>query len=135
MVASMPNAAINSSMTSVSEWPRKFRPLLFQFRADGLMAINLAVVDDDVAAIRRDHRLVTGGRKIDDGKPAVDERDAGICVDPHAIVVRSAMLQRRVHRCGNVVKIVRRRARQTGQKPCNAAHMSLKTAVTNECHQ
>ena len=40
------------------------------------VVVDLAVVDDPVAAVGRAHRLVAGRREVEDGEPAVAERDA-----------------------------------------------------------
>ena len=42
-----------------------------QLRADFLVAVNLAVIDDDETAAGRNHRLMAGGREIDDREPAL----------------------------------------------------------------
>jgi hypothetical protein len=47
--------------------------LRVQLGAQFVMVIDLAVVGDDVALIGRKHRLVTGGREIDDREPQVAE--------------------------------------------------------------
>ena len=64
-----------------------------QRRPQFLVVVDLAVVDDDEAAVGRDHRLMAGRRQIDDRETAMRERDAGLGVDPNAVVVRPAMPQ------------------------------------------
>ena len=55
------------------------------------MIIDLAIVDDDVAARLRMHRLVAGRRDVDDGEPVVGEADATARVEPDAAVVGTAI--------------------------------------------
>ena len=59
-VASIPKAAIDSRMTSVSEWPRKVTPRAAQRGPHVLVTVDFAVVAHDEAAIGRHHRLMTG---------------------------------------------------------------------------
>src|SRR5262249_55202043 len=54
---------------------------------------NFAVECHDVSTAGRMHGLMPFGREIDDRQPAVPERDAGLCVDPLAIVVRATMAE------------------------------------------
>ena len=61
------------------------------------MAVYLAVVGQDIAPACRCHRLVTLRRQIDDGQPPLTQPDAGPVIAPQALVVRSAVDQRRGH--------------------------------------
>src|SRR5207237_3412250 len=56
-----------------------------------LVVINLAVEDDHVTLACRKHRLMPGGRQIDNRQPALRQRDAGLSIGPHAVIVRPAM--------------------------------------------
>ncbi len=56
--------------------------------------VDFGVVRDHVAAVRGLHRLVPGGRQVDDRQPAVAEPDAGFRIDPHALVVWAAVDER-----------------------------------------
>ena len=87
-----------------------------------LVVVDLAVVDDDIAAVGRDHRLMAGRRQVDDRKPAVRERNAGLRVNPHACVVRSAVVQTAVHRTGNLAKLLAGPPRPACNKARDAAH-------------
>ena len=55
------------------------------------MIVDLAVVIEDQAPVRREHRLVARGREVDDGQAAVRQADAALAVDPNAFVVGAPM--------------------------------------------
>ena len=93
-----------------------------QRRPHVLVAVNLAVVDDDVAAIGRDHRLMAGGRQIDDRQPAMDQSNAGLPINPHAVVVRPAVPHGFAHRSGDIVDRPRRALRPACNKARDTAH-------------
>ena len=61
------------------------------------MVVDLAVEDDDEAAVGRDHRLVAVRGEIEDGETPEAEGETGLLVDPRAAVIRTAMPQRRRH--------------------------------------
>ena len=71
--------------------PPGVRRLGVQPAADLLVIVDLAVEDHDVALACRKHRLVAGGRQIDDRQPPLRQRDAGLGIRPHAVIVRPAM--------------------------------------------
>ena len=61
------------------------------------MIVDFAVEDDDEAAVVREHRLVAGGRQVDDRQPPVAERDPRLGIAPQALVVGPAMRQAAGH--------------------------------------
>ena len=95
----------------------------FQLRAQLLKIIDLAVVDDDVAAIGRVHRLRAGLAQVDDGKPPMPERDAGFRLRPGIAAVRPAMGERIDHAAGCGTKLASRAGRAKLEKPCYSAHL------------
>ena len=76
--------------------------------ADRKVAVDLAVVGDDVAPVGRMHRLVTGGRKIDDRQAAVHERGACLAIDLDIMVVRPATRETHIHRPGDFLNLLGR---------------------------
>src|SRR5579863_9065347 len=52
----------------------------------------------------------------------MNERDAGLCVGPNAIVVRAAMLQTTIHGGRNSCRVGWKRGGAGIQKSCNTAH-------------
>jgi hypothetical protein len=65
--------------------------------AQRLEVIDLAVQHNDIAARCGHHRLVAGGRNIDDGKPSKAEGNAARGINPFAGIVRTAMRNRFAH--------------------------------------
>jgi hypothetical protein len=66
---------------------------------------------------------MSGGGKIDNGKPAMTEGGAGLAIDPDAGVVRSAMPHAAGHFAGDGVRVIaadRRSVNEAG----DAAHAS-----------
>ena len=57
------------------------------------MIVNLAVVDDHIAAARRVHRLVPAGREVDDRQPVMREGDAVLGVEPDVRMIGAAVDQ------------------------------------------
>ena len=55
------------------------------------VVVDLAVEGEHPAPGLRQHRLLSGGGQVDDREPAMRERDAGLAVGPHAVVVGAAM--------------------------------------------
>src|SRR4051794_5445127 len=55
------------------------------------MIVDLPVVGNHPAAVRRSHRLMPLGRQVDDCQPPVRKPYAGVGVDPGAAIVRTAM--------------------------------------------
>src|SRR5882757_8134324 len=78
-----------------------------QFSSNLEMAVDFAIVADDEAPVGGMHRLAAGGRQIDDGQAAVDQRDPGIMVKPDVVAVWSAMRQASIHRICDTNEIVR----------------------------
>jgi hypothetical protein len=52
------------------------------------------------------HWLMSGGRKINDRQAAMNERDASLDIDPHTVIVRSAMRQTGVHRVRDALQLI-----------------------------
>ncbi len=92
-----------------------------EFGAQLVVIVDLAVVDDDEAAVGGDHRLVAGRREIDNGKPPVRKRDPGFGVDPDAVIVGAAMREAVIHCARVTLKLSARRGCRV-QYACNAAH-------------
>jgi hypothetical protein len=61
------------------------------------MVVDLAVVDGDEPAARRGHGLLAGGGKIEDGEPAVAERDLMLRLQPRSGAVGPAIGDRAGH--------------------------------------
>jgi hypothetical protein len=57
--------------------------------------VDLAVVREHQRAVLVRHRVVAGGRQVDDRKPPLREPDGPF--DPHSRIVRTAMRQQVVH--------------------------------------
>ena len=62
-----------------------------------LEIVHFAIEYDHVTATRRQHRLPTRLRKVNDGKPSVTERDTMAPIYPNALRIRAAMRNRRHH--------------------------------------
>src|SRR5882724_885889 len=60
--------------------------------------IDLAIERHHEIFIFRQHRLVAGVGQINDRKAAMTESDAALAVEPYALAVRPAMIERRCHR-------------------------------------
>ncbi len=90
---------------------------LREFRDQRLIVVDLAVEDDDHAAVLVEQRLLPGG-EVDDREPAMAEPQAGLGVQPD--LVRPAMVLGLVH-ARNEVARDRPRARDVHDAD-NAAH-------------
>ena len=97
--------------------------LLLQLGAQLAGVIDLAVIGEDEAARRRQHRLGAGGAQIDDRQPRMAQRDAGLRVHPHAAGIRTAMVQRARHAGGERAQRVVARPPFGIEKPRNSAHL------------
>src|SRR5690348_15485182 len=67
----------------------------FELSAQLAEIVDLAVVDDDVTAVRRSHRLSARGREVDDGEPAMRKSETILDID--VLAVGTPMRQRRDH--------------------------------------
>ena len=76
-----------------------------QFSAQLLKIVNLSIEHEDVAAIRRAHRLMTFAAQVQNRQAPVRHRDAGLHIGPNAAVVRSAMPQRSGHATGGSLQV------------------------------
>ena len=93
-----PSAA---SMISVSDRPRQPpTPSCSSALPDLAIIVELAVEDDDMAAVGRSHGLMAGRRQVEDREAPEAERDAGLGVDELSRVVGPAMGERRGHGLG-----------------------------------
>ena len=88
--------------------------------------VDLAIERDDVAARSREHRLVAGRRRVDDGKTPMAQSQAGRGVNPRARAIRSAMLQRSGHRPHQALVVAI--ALVAPEKSRDAAHPGLAEA-------
>ena len=70
-------------------------PLGLEVHSQAREVVDLAIEDDDATAVRVRHRLVTRGREINDGEPAVPETDKGL--HPGALTIWAPMSQSRGH--------------------------------------
>jgi hypothetical protein len=61
------------------------------------VVVDLAIEGDDEAPVARQHRLPTRRRQVDDRKPAMNEGDSRIFIEPHPVVVGTAVGQAGVH--------------------------------------
>ena len=64
--------------------------VFFEFGAEVLEVVDLAIEDDFVAAVGAGHGLVAEGGEIEDGEAAVAEGDAGFGIGPGAFVIGAA---------------------------------------------
>src|SRR2546430_7103925 len=90
---------------------------LSQLAAQLFEVVDLAVEHRHVTSGGRCHRLMAGGRQVDDRQPAEPEGNAGVGVDPFAGVVGATMHERVGHPPHSGREIVRSRGRsdETGQ--------------------
>ena len=93
--ASRPQRSMAASIVSVSECPRHVTP--FEFVPQLEEVVDLAVERDHEPPARREHRLVTFGREVEDREAAVAERDLPVVADPDPRVVGPPVHQRRDH--------------------------------------
>ena len=77
--------------------PPEHRAARNQFIAEIREVVALAVISDDEATIRREHRLVASRRKINNRKTAMAKCNARLGVDPNPEIVRPAVAQRPGH--------------------------------------
>ena len=94
----------------------------FECLAQLAVIVDFAVEDDHVAPRRRDHRLVAGGREIDDRQPPVPERNPCLGIGPHALVVRPPVGDGVGHAPRNGLERGRRGLER--QKASDAAHLA-----------
>src|SRR5262249_31223 len=94
----------------------------YERRAYVFVAVTLAIVDDHVSPISRDHRLMAGRGEVNDGQPAVCQSGAGLWVDPDALVIRAAMPQASVHVADNIAELQSRGLRASHDKAGDATH-------------
>ena len=83
-------------------------PVDAQLLAQVAEVVDLAVERADVAPRRRQHRLVPGGREIEDGQPAQSHGHAGGGIDPLTRVVGAAMDERVGHASHDPDELIRR---------------------------
>jgi hypothetical protein len=62
------------------------------------------------------------GREIDDGKPPMKQHDAGIQIDPAAVIVGPAVPQAAAHGAGDIAELASRTRRPTRDESSNTAH-------------
>ena len=77
--------------------PAKHGPLRGKFLPNVAMVVDLAIENDHEAAIRRYHGLMATWRQVNNGEPAMAERDAAGLVGPYTPVVGTTMCQRVGH--------------------------------------
>ncbi|MGY4296813.1 hypothetical protein ACVWXN_004908 [Bradyrhizobium sp. i1.4.4] len=63
-----------------------------------LVVVDLAVERNDEAAVARKHWLPARIGEIDDGQPAMPERNAGVTIAPEPVRIRTAVAQASRHR-------------------------------------
>ena len=77
-IASIPHCANASSSTSLSVRETKLAAMGRQFRPQLLKIVDLAIVDQAIAAILADHGLSPQRRQIDDRQSSVSKRNRAI---------------------------------------------------------
>ena len=85
------------------------------------MIVDFAVVDDDIAAAVRVHRLVAGRRNVDDREPVVGEADARFDVQPDSAVIRPPVPDAPCH-CGERPRLLSLRRPFSADETRNATH-------------
>ena len=93
-----------------------------EFDAQILKVVYLAVIGDDVTAVARDHRLMSGRRQIDDRKSSLSQCEPIAFVDPDALVVRSAVFDRLAHGLAQANQAFHVTVRSSIHDTCNSAH-------------
>ena len=78
-------------MTSGSLSLVKSATQLRQFAAQLAEIVDLAVENDHETSVGGQHRLMAGGRKVDDGEPPVREAYATAIGNPRAFIIGPAM--------------------------------------------
>ena len=86
------------------------------------MIVDLAPEHETVAALGRDHGLVTVGRQIDDREPPVSQRRPACGIRPHARTVRAAVAQGVRHAPDHLAENGRGEAVLRIKQPDDAAH-------------
>ena len=99
----------------------------FQFPAQVRMVVDLAVEDQDVAAVGRKHGLRAQGRKFQHGQPPMPQGQAGVRLGPDALPVRAAMGQGSGHLTGQGFRVRPARTPDSGY----AAHGDAPSRRTN----
>ena len=64
---------------------------LREFAAQLAEIVDLAVENDHETSVGGKHRLMAGGREVDDRQPLVRKSDSSLAVDPVALIVGPAM--------------------------------------------
>src|SRR5262249_30393950 len=100
----------------------KFDSARFKLGTKLLEIIDFAIVWDDEAAVRRDHRLMACGRKIDDGEAAVRKGNACVGINPHAMIVGTAISDALGHRDRMLFELIA--CAHRSYDACNSAHRS-----------
>ncbi len=90
---------------------------------------DLAIVGDDVATVRRDHRLVAARREVDDGQAAMTEGNPSGRIKPNALAIRTAMGEAVSHSDSLRTKFLGRRLCEAIDYAGNAAHRVIKSRV------
>src|SRR5689334_14568310 len=81
-----------------------------EFVAQLAIVVDFAVEGENEAAVGREHRLVAGGRRIDDGEAAMAQacrvsRIVDYIRNPDALIVATAMLDAREHRTNQRLRL------------------------------
>jgi hypothetical protein len=72
------------------------------------------------------HRLMSGGRQVDNRQTAMYERDSGFGIEPYVVIVRAAMRETEIHRsCDSFDLIGGLSLRRVSDKAGNATHLLL----------
>src|SRR5262249_24893886 len=82
--------------------------------------VDLAVVGDPAGPVRARHRLMGGGREVDDRETSM--RETGTAISPHAFIIRPAVPQCADHRPEPRLQLWDRRRCAREQKTADAAH-------------
>ena len=98
----------------------KFDAARFEFGAQLLEIVDLAVVSDDKAAIGGNHRLMAGRREIDNRQTPMGQCDARFSIAPDPLIIRTAIGEAVRHRHCVPLELIAR-TRQV-ENACNAAH-------------
>ena len=78
--------------------PPKFDSARFEFGPQVLEIIDFTVVCDDKAAVGGDHRLMTGGRKVDNREAAMGKCEACVSIAPNSVIIGTAVGETVRHR-------------------------------------
>ena len=109
----------------------------FQFRPELRVVINLAVKGDPDGAIFIAHRLVAGGRKIDNSQPPLTKPNGS--GSPNAFIIRAAVSDHPVHALneGRINGLVRIKMELAGdathRRYRSTSSASLYTSIPKRC--